>query len=125
MILEDIGMLAVSSNRTRFYLHHMAKEGLLPSIVLYMDDPSSITPEKQAEERGKAGIVERIGIPDINIDISLPEPLKSLNIPYRRIPSIDPNSEMVIDAVSEASQSIFIYSGPGGAILRNLSLIHI
>ena len=116
-ILEDVAMLAVPSNRTKFYIHQMAQHRVLPSHVLYMEDPSATTPEERAIAQLDEA-QERDQPEAFSVDVSVPASLAMHGITFQRLPSIDPNSELVVEAVASCKQPIMIYSGPGGAILR-------
>ena len=120
MILDDIGMLAVPSNRTKFYLHQMIKHKLLPSSVLYMADPLGVTPEKRTVKVSAKGNSES-ALPTykgFNLSVRVLDLLDSYEIPTRTVPVVDPNSDEMVEALEECKQSIIIYSGPGGGILR-------
>jgi methionyl-tRNA formyltransferase len=119
MILTDVGMLAVESNRTRLYLQQMVINQLLPAVVLLMEDPALKTPEGVAIERiqhqqethhNQGG--------DFDLTLSVRNYLDENRIPYQVLPWLDPNNAGVINAVTNSQPSILIYSGPGGAILR-------
>ena len=119
MILDNVGMLAVSSNRSKIYLQQMSKHRLIPSWVLYLEDDTAETPEAQAIARStqKRRTAKADG-DSFDLSMSMPELLESYEIPYKLIPTIDPNSRKAVDAVSECRQSVLVYSGPGGRILR-------
>lgn len=118
MILSDVGMLAVESNRTRLYLQQMIKHQLLPSMVLLMEDPTKKTPEGIAVEHSlhRQSVVH--GEDEFSLTLSVRKYLETNHIPYHVLPWIDPNNPEVIQAVVDCPPSILIYSGPGGAILR-------
>jgi methionyl-tRNA formyltransferase len=118
MILQDVGMLAVSSNRTKFYLQQMARFRLLPAYVVLMEVNTLQTPEMVAAQRSRAARKRTQNFHSLNMGISVAQLLVMHGIPHSRIPTVDPNSQAVIDAVKDCSPSIIIYSGPGGAILR-------
>lgn len=118
MILQEIGMLAVSSNRTKLYLQQMAKYKLFVSYVLYMEDPLAVTPEAQALTRmSTEQRAIQSDVREFDVDVSVITLLETYNIPYQRVNSLDPNSDLVVKAVAKCPQSILIYSGPGGIIL--------
>ena len=123
MILQDVGMLAVSSNRTKLYLHCLASRQLLPAHVLYLHDPAAETPEAQALAR-RAPIRGRSspGCHEFDLGLAVPELLERHRIPYERIAWLDPNADPVIEAVARCRPSLLIYSGPAGAILRRAIL---
>lgn len=120
MILADVGILAVESNRTRLYLQQMVKHQLLPAMVLLMEDPSKKTAES-------AALLERIQhrqkiqydtAGEFDMSLSVRNYLEINDIPYQVLPWLDPNNAEVVRAVADCSTTILIYSGPGGAILR-------
>lgn len=120
MIIEDVGILASSSNRTKFYLHQMIKNKLLPSFVLFMGDPSEVVSEEKThkskgKDNDKSVLSEYKGF---DLSIPLLDLLEKYNIPVRIVHAINPNNKEVVNALKEFKQSIIIYSGPGGIILR-------
>lgn len=120
MSLQDIGMLAVSSNRTKYYIFQMVKHGLAPSFVLYMNAPSKANAESKAVAHMKeSNITVKSFIEEFDLNVSLADLLKQYNIPHKCLPSLDPNSELVVSEIEKCTQSIFVYSGPGGCILKN------
>ena len=46
------------------------------------------------------------------------ELLQEYCIPHQRLPTLDPNAASVVAAIRQLPQSILVYSGPGGVILR-------
>lgn len=120
MIMSDVGMLATTSNRTRLYLQQMIKNKLLPAFVLLIEDPIQQTPEGKAIEQmhRKQGIIHYHG-EDFDLDLPIRNYLESEGIPYKTLLSLDPNNPEVVNAVVACPQSILIYSGSGGAILRH------
>lgn len=119
MIIEDVGMLAVFSNRTKFYLLQMIKQQLLPSFVIYMSNSFNVVPEKKSISGGSGfNTEELLAYQGFDLSSSVPDLLKDHNIPYKVVPVCNPNSKEVVEAISELNQSIIIYSGSGGAILR-------
>ncbi len=119
MILQDVGMLAVDSNRTKLYLHQMIEQQLLPSYVLYMEDSGAVTPEARVLAGDIRTEKTKKGTRKLNPDVSAATLLEEHGIPYQRIPTMDPNSDQVVKLVAACAQPILIYSGPGGAILGN------
>ena len=111
MILQNVGMVAAQSNRTRFYLSELAQADLFPAHVIYLDDPDS-TPESLAQDRSDDGEYSDM------LNMSVVQMLEQYGIPYQTVPTKNPNDPLVVDAVKACKQSILIYSGPGGAILR-------
>ena len=112
-------MLAVSANRTKLYLLRLAKRDLLPAHVVYMEDPSATMPEERALKlQPNDHLTTQIDDEELDLTMSVPDLLDAYGIPFQRVPSLDPNSDLVVRAVAECAQPILIYSGPGGVILR-------
>lgn len=118
MILPDVGMLAVESNRTRLYLQQMVKHQLFPSKVLLLEDTAKKTAEATAVERVQYPQTVLQNQEGFDLTLSVRDYLEMNNIPYQVLPWIDPNNVEVVRAVGNCQASILIYSGPGGAILR-------
>jgi methionyl-tRNA formyltransferase len=103
MTLDDIGMLAVPNNRSKYYIEKLLEKSLLPAYVLVLDNPSNqLTPGQRPQ--------------DLENDFS--DLLQTNCISYEVIRTLDVNSEEVVEAIKKRREKIFIYSGPGGAILR-------
>lgn len=119
VILADVAILAVSSNRTRLYLFQMWREQLLPAHVFYLEDPAATTHEHHAAARHTRAVPEGTDRAIRRfLDTPLPQLLGELGLSYERLKTLDPNADMVVDAVKRNRSSIVIYSGPGGAILK-------
>lgn len=106
MILDDVAMLAANTIRTKCYLEELVEAGLLPAQVIYLQKPSSAD-----------GLCPECATKD-----PVQEILEHLKLPYRHLITTDVNSPGVVDAVRACRQSILIYSGPPGAILRKALL---
>ena len=109
MTLRDIGMLVSSSNRTKLYLHVLAKHGLLPAYVIYMEDPAVVTVEQEAARRLPG---EKLGA-EFDPSLGVSEALEHLGVSYERVSTLDPNSDLVIEAVDARPESIFVFSAEG------------
>jgi methionyl-tRNA formyltransferase len=102
MILTDIGMLAVSNNRSKYYVEKLIEKSLHPAYVLVLKNPSQrLTPEQRPED------LENVFL----------ELLDANRISYDVVKTLDVNSAEVVTQVKRRTEKIFIYSGPGGAIL--------
>ena len=120
MILSDVGMLAVESNRTRVYLQQMVKQKLLPAMVLLMEGSVKKNPETIAIERKRfADKTHEVEGEIFDLNLSVREYLEANSIPFQLLLGLDPNHADIIHAVTNCQPSILIYSGPGGAILRH------
>jgi methionyl-tRNA formyltransferase len=100
MILRGIGMVAVANVRSHAYLDAMRGADLMPEVVLLLEKTAA--PGSGAGEK-KAGFLEM---------------LSALKIPFVELGKGDINDPEVADAVAKRPEHTFIYSGPGGAILR-------
>jgi len=105
MRLSDIGMLAVDSGRTRAYLHALTKNNLLPAQVIFLNSASA-TAKKFPE------------VPYFDNATPALETIKRLGISCEVVDTEDINSAPVAAAVRSSPTRILIFSGPGGAIVR-------
>ncbi|MGE4293544.1 MAG: formyltransferase family protein [Desulfovibrio sp.] len=112
--LPGVAILAVDSNRSRMYLHRLAGEGLLPSRAILLHKPEQRTPEDVAIGREKYRVS-----PHAELRLSTVELLEQYEIPTVSLSTIDPNDPDVVEAVAGLDQEVVIYSGPGGALLRD------
>jgi len=103
MILDDISMLAVPNNRSRYYIEKLIALSMLPAYVLVLNNPSrTLAPGQRAED-----------LENTFLDL-----LDHNGIGYEVVKTLDVNSAQVVTRVKQRYEKIFIYSGPGGAILK-------
>ncbi len=119
MTLSDVGMLAVDSNRTRLYLLQMARQALLPAHVLLLGTPASETHEQRAAAAAARPIPDDVTA-EIRHYLQAPVTtlLEELRVPFQCLERSDPNDETVVAAVASRSETVMVYAGPGGAILK-------
>jgi len=109
-------MLAAPSNRSRIYLDMLERRGMFPAAVIVLEDPSTETAEqrRRAASDGEASLPED---PDLDATRSVLDRVSEVGVPHRRIETLNPNDEAVVDAVADLDHSLVVYSGPGGVIL--------
>lgn len=123
-MLIDVGFVAANTSRTRAYLAALERHDLLPTWTLLLDD------ESPAAMPGQAGsAVVRSSSPDhraqcwseVDFDPNAPlEPwIQRLGLDYSVAGSRNINAAAVVDLIARSEPSVFIYSGYGGALLRN------
>ncbi|UCD03743.1 MAG: hypothetical protein JSW73_04355 [Candidatus Woesearchaeota archaeon] len=110
MIINNVGMLIVSSPRSQAYLQKLVAENLIPSHVIIMED------KKVSPGQLKKKIRSSNEYFDLNEDIM--QTIKDNNISFEICPTKDINSETVIKILKKRPEKYFIYSGSGGAILK-------
>ena len=114
MILEEIGMLAAVTSRTRAYLQALVKADEIPGyVVLFTDDT-----EKLDQEFRSYDAEERVEQRYFDDEEPVLFTLESHHIPYRIVDSKDINSDEMAKVIQELPQKYLIYSGYGGAILK-------
>jgi len=124
MILEKLGMLVCDSLRTRAYLQTMAKNQYIPKVVLIME-------EIEAAPRRFEVSFNREMENLFNSHETVLETLEKVNVPYEICGTRNPNDAIVIEKIKAREEKYFIYSGPGGVILKkeilslNKEFIHI
>ena len=114
------GIIVADTSRSRAYINSLLKNELKPSWVLLLDDFSS-----RQTLPGKAKNIQKVEIdenwPEANFNPNEPiiNLLKRYNLKFDIANSKDINDEKVINLIKNSQPKVLIYSGYGGAILRN------
>lgn len=104
MILREVGMIAADTSRTLCYLKELIKNNLYPNfIILLLNQGKDILP----------------GQSEIPLNDELFLLLDNENLNYEIALNSDINSINVIEMISNRTESVFIFSGFGGVILKN------
>lgn len=119
--VQNVGILAATSNRSRIYLDLFERSGTLPEFALLLEDPSVETAEKLRRETENTTTHDSPlpEDPHLRTDRSVHEHLADTSVRCRHLETLDPNDERVISAVEELDIEILVYSGPGGVILQD------
>ena len=104
LIITDVAMVAADTTRTKYYLDQLIKNDLLPGyILLLLNSDKEILPG-QKNSAFECGLVQL---------------LEKMKIKYDIAPNSNINSPEVISLISNRVEKVFIFSGFGGALLRN------
>lgn len=124
MLLNDIALVAASTTRSSAYLQALARNNLLPGYVLLMESTSGQMPGQMAT----TSTAPPEALPDADIDcwsesafdpaVSVQSLLGQHRIRYELAPSKDINDPAVVSLIAARPETVFIYSGFGGALLR-------
>jgi methionyl-tRNA formyltransferase len=119
MRLNDVGMVAGETYRSQYYLQYMLWHKIVPAHILILQSPESGRLPGQADrcEKDSAAKSERSDF-IFDVDQTLYDTIQAYGIPYTSVNNPDINASDVIAAVCEMAQSVLIYSGYGGGILR-------
>jgi methionyl-tRNA formyltransferase len=127
--LSDIGMVAADTSRSRAYLQALARNELLPNYVLLLEHASDKPLPGQLGKSQSNRISESVAEDDecwSEAHFDAAQPIKvlldELGIFYEVSTSTDINDPSVIEAIRRRAETIFIYSGFGGALLRKAVL---
>ena len=103
MLLKGIGMIAADTSRTIYYLDGLIKERMFPEFVLVLinKDEQLLPGQENSKSENKL-----IGLLEFN------------NIPYKISEDKNINSNEVVQLIGSRHESIFIFSGFGGVLLR-------
>lgn len=113
MILSDFVLIASNTSRTKAYIQEMVKQNIYPSIcIVFADDMEAL----HRESENYAGTMEMGDY--FNRDIPLLTLMGFFPLEYIIVNDKDINSDKMIECIRELSQTYFIYSGYGGAILK-------
>jgi methionyl-tRNA formyltransferase len=124
MLLNDIALVAASTTRSSAYLQALARNNLLPGYVLLLGSASGQMPGQMTV----TSTAPLEALPDAGIDcwsesafdpvLSVQSLLDRYRVPYELAPSKDINDPVVVSLISARPETVFIYSGFGGALLR-------
>lgn len=122
-VLSDVGMLLIANNRSRAYLQRMLHHGLRPSHVLLLtNEGDAVLPGQKPSDVADAGSSADVAKPSTEFKLNeaetLQQSMERAGIAWTVVASSDINSETVISALNNRNESTWIYSGPGGAILK-------
>lgn len=125
MLLTDIGMIAGDTSRSRAYLQALARNELLPNYVLVLENASAKPLPGQLDKSQFHHASERVDDVEecwseahFDSNRSIKILLDEFDIPYQVSASKDINDPSVVEAIRLRSESVFIYSGFGGVLLR-------
>ncbi|MCP4602458.1 MAG: hypothetical protein GY847_18410 [Proteobacteria bacterium] len=123
MRLGDIGMILADTARTRAYAQALAQNELAPNVALIMRNESDrLLPGQTTNDPADGVRIPPDRFSNVGFVFKPSEPLEDTltqsGISFHYIPSVDINSDEVIGAIRERLESVFIYSGFGGAILK-------
>jgi methionyl-tRNA formyltransferase len=123
--LTDIAMVAGDTSRSRAYLQALARNDILPNFVLVLEDSSEeLLPGQMdklaSDELNEQSIENNECWSESHFDPAQPIKvlLDRLGVNYNTTNSKDINNSQVIDCIRQRSESVFIYSGFGGGLLR-------
>ena len=125
MLLNDIGLIAADTSRSRAYIQALARNELLPNYVLVLEHASDKRLPGQLDKFQLNRETERVAETDACWSEAYFDParpikvlLDELGVPYEVSMSKDINDPSVVEAIARRPESTFIYSGFGGALLR-------
>ena len=124
MILREIGMIAVSSPRSKAYIQLLVKNKFLPSFAIIMENKDGfMEPGQQIVNSDDSKLrdenTSNTSFHDkyFDYDEPLTTTFKKAKIPFETCENTDINSGEVINLLKRRQESYFIYSGIGGVIL--------
>ena len=120
---HEFGLIAADTSRSRAYLAAMERRGLLPAWVLLLDADTPAAMPGQATAGGANAVADRAW-PEADFDPAAPlRPwLARLGLSYAVSGSRDINDPSVVTVIARAVPHVLVYSGYGGALLRDAVL---
>lgn len=137
MALSDVAMVAADSSRTRAYLYALARHDLLPAHVVVLENRTAELLPGQADDKVAAESEVARGVVDealakappsakddcwseVRFDMTRPLHglLDALGVPWTAAPDKNINAPDVVAMIAARPESVFIYSGYGGVLLR-------
>ena len=125
MSLSSIGLIAGDTSRSRVYLQALVRNNLLPNYVLVLEDvldkPLPGQLDKTQSSRENKRIIDAGECwSEAHFDSAQPIRvlLDEVGISYDVSTSKNINDPSVIEAIRQRAETVFIYSGFGGGLLR-------
>jgi methionyl-tRNA formyltransferase len=126
LILNDVGMIAADTTRTKAYIQALIRNQMFPKyVLLFVNEEDILLPgqinnstifaQEQSQEPSKDNCWSE---EKFNPVASVQSLLETAKIPYEISPSQNINDQAVIDLISQRPESVFIFSGFGGVLLR-------
>ena len=111
--LNDIGMIAADTSRSRVYIQSLINAELYPSYVLILKNSSNTNLPGQINK-----IEYEKGNYQINLSTPIKTSLKSKYIDFEEVDTHDIHEPDIIEKIRNRNELFFIYSGYGGVILK-------
>jgi len=126
MYLNDVCMVASDTTRTRAYIYALIRHQLLPRYVILLNNEAKDLLPGQSNQKSslddqqlcEAGEDDFWSEATFDQSASLTSLLKSVEIDYDIASSSDINHKSVIRLVQRRPESVFIFSGFGGVLLK-------
>jgi len=126
MRLSEIGMIAADTARSKAYLQALVRDGLCPNFVLVLrpDTETGKMPGQsgfETKEKGKPApsiIGKPVAPAGFHPEQSLEETLLAGQIDHVALATKDVHDPHVVELLESRTESVFIYSGFGGVILK-------
>ena len=116
MRLKDIGMLLANNVRSTAYLQALVNNNLFPSFIILLKN----------EEKASIGDTLPYFVQSTEVKAKYFDPTKKIkdlaefyNIKYKILNVEDINSDELIGELKKSKVKYYVYSGPGGQILKN------
>ena len=113
--LEDVALIAAPSFRSRAYLQRLVQIGIRIARVLHFPGDEA---EWDSDTEFTVDVAADGGTVRFRPEETVRETARSCDLVVDDLPNRDINSESVIDFLERQSESVCIYSGFGGVILR-------
>lgn len=117
--MDDVAIMAAETNRSRIYLQVLEICGLIPSAAVLAKETSN---KGNAKSKPLAQKEFQRDETTFNLSLSVEKLASRMNIPIKHSNCSDPNSEETISIIKGLKQSVIIYSGPAGVILKETVL---
>ncbi len=125
MRLNNIGMVAADTSRSKAYLQALIKNNLFPNYVLLLESTSQSLLPGQSIETQEVLITGDCADSDgcwsearFDLTVSLKSCLDNNKIAYDLVTNTDINDPVISEILCKRLETTFIYSGFGGVLLR-------
>lgn len=117
-------ILLTNNNRSKSYLQNLIKIGFIPEFAIVLDNvefrPENTLADMQQNSDSKQVSIQKSADTGFEFDDKehILTTLKKHKVNYVLLPTLEVNSEQVIQLVKQSPTKYILYSGAGGAILK-------
>ena len=124
IIMKNFSMLLANNNRSKAYLQTLIKNKIYPSNVLVLindniKQPEQLSKDIKTKDNRESSLIRSLEDLEVSFDENehILTTLNKNKIKYKRLNTLDVNSDETYSHFQSIPEEYVVYSGPGGSIL--------